>query len=201
MTQTPIDGKRQVVTEFRRSEILGAATKIFGAKGFEGTRVDDIAAEAGLAKATVYAYFRSKDEIYESAVEQALEELSALTERHISAATDFPSRLRAFIAVRLSFWHEKQTLYRVISSVNRDNTNRRRSLKWQKQAVNYLVHFFAKAAERGDIPHQDFDAAAWGLMDMIRGINERRILHLERSPQADVAILTDFALRGLGYRV
>ena len=198
MARTAEDRKRQLVAEFRRAEILTAATRVFGAKGFDGTRVDDIAAEAGLAKATVYAYFNSKDEIYEAAVEQALAEIRVLTEEQVAKAPDFPGRLRAFIAVRLSYWHEKQPLYRVISSVNHEMKNRRRRLKWQRVAVDYLLQMFTEAAVRGEIPQQDFEAAAWALMDMIRGIHERRILQQEHSPEEEIRRLTGFTLRALG---
>jgi AcrR family transcriptional regulator len=197
MARTAEDRKRQLVAEFRRGEILDAATRVFGTKGFDGTRVDDIAAEAKLAKATVYAYFDSKDEIYEAAVEQALAEIRLLTEEQVAKAADFPGKLRAFIAVRLSYWHEKQPLYRVISSVNHEMKNRRRRLKWQRVAVDYLLHMFTEAAERGEIPQQDFEAAAWALMDMIRGIHERRIVQQEQSPEEEIRRLTGFTLRAL----
>lgn len=192
--------KKLVVTEFRRSEILLAATKVFGAKGYDGTRMDDIAEEAGMAKATVYVYFRSKDEIYVQVVEQALEELTALTEQHVAAARDFAGKLNAVIAVRLSYWREKQTLYRVISSLSHEIPNRKRSLKWQKQAVDYLVSLFSAAAESGEIERQDFEAPAWAVMDMIRGISGRGIVHYERSSEEEVRFLTEFILKALGCR-
>src|SRR6266567_8671848 len=88
MAKTGKDRKRQVVAEFRRSEILSAATKVFGSKGFEGTRMDDIAEEADLAKGTVYIYFQSKDEIYEAVVEQVVTEIVALTAEQVALATD-----------------------------------------------------------------------------------------------------------------
>jgi AcrR family transcriptional regulator len=188
------------MTEFRRSEILSAATKVFGVKGFDGTRVDDIAAEAGLAKATVYVYFESKDEIYEQTVEQALEELAALTEQYVGAEADLAGKLRAFITVRLSFWKQKQALYRVITSVNREMPNRRRSLKWQKQTVDYLAAMFSVAAERGEIEALDLEGSAWALMDMIRGISERRIVNYERPSEEEVDFMTALMLRALGAR-
>jgi AcrR family transcriptional regulator len=197
MARTAEDRKRQLVAEFRRGEILDAATRVFGAKGFDGTRVDDIAAEAGLAKATVYAYFNSKDEIYEAAVEQALAEIRALTEEQVAKAADFPGKLRAFIAVRLSYWHEKLPLYRVISSVNHEMKNRRRRLKWQRVAVDYLLHMFTEAAGRGEIPRQDFEAAAWALMDMIRGIHERKMIQQNHEPEEEISRLAGFTLRAL----
>lgn len=197
--KTAEERKRQIVTEFRRGEILEAAAKVFGDKGFEGTRMDDIAAEAGLAKATVYVYFDSKDEIYEATVEQALKEITALTEEQIALAKDFAGRLRAFVTVRLSYWREKHLLYRVISSMNREMLDRKRSLKWRKPAVDDLITLFREAAERKEIPQQNFEAAAWALMDMIRGIHERRIARYEDSPEGEIEQLMGFMLRALGY--
>ncbi|MFE3441413.1 TetR/AcrR family transcriptional regulator [Nocardia sp. NPDC059180] len=45
----------------RQQEILDAAAKVFARKGFAASRIDDVAAEAGIAKGTVYLYFDSRD--------------------------------------------------------------------------------------------------------------------------------------------
>jgi AcrR family transcriptional regulator len=44
----------------RPREILAAALRVFAARGFSATRLDDIAAEAGVTKGTIYYYFKSK---------------------------------------------------------------------------------------------------------------------------------------------
>jgi AcrR family transcriptional regulator len=47
----------------RREEIIRVATGLFRARGYHGTRMDDVADTTGLNKATVYYYFSSKAEI------------------------------------------------------------------------------------------------------------------------------------------
>ena len=47
----------------KRELILKAAVKTFAHKGFHGTRVSDIAAEAGIAYGLIYHYFKNKEEI------------------------------------------------------------------------------------------------------------------------------------------
>jgi AcrR family transcriptional regulator len=47
----------------KRRAILDAAVAVFARQGFHGTRVADIADEAGVAYGLVYHYFRSKDEV------------------------------------------------------------------------------------------------------------------------------------------
>ncbi|MDO3645767.1 TetR/AcrR family transcriptional regulator [Nocardia mangyaensis] len=51
----------------RRQEILAAAVRVFARKGFAAARIDDVAAEAGIAKGSVYLYFDSRDALLEAA--------------------------------------------------------------------------------------------------------------------------------------
>jgi len=49
--------------EVRRAQILDAAARVFVEKGPSAATIDDVAAEAGVAKGTVYLYFDSKDQL------------------------------------------------------------------------------------------------------------------------------------------
>lgn len=55
-----------------RADIIAAAARLFRAKGFAGASVREIAAEAGLRKASLYYYFPSKEEIVYAMVEDVL---------------------------------------------------------------------------------------------------------------------------------
>ena len=46
-------------------QILVAARKVFIEKGFEGTRMQEIANEAGINKALLHYYFRTKEKLFE----------------------------------------------------------------------------------------------------------------------------------------
>jgi AcrR family transcriptional regulator len=54
----------------RRNKILDAAIIVFAKKGFSGANVSDITTEAGIAKGTIYLYFKSKEEIFTSIIEE-----------------------------------------------------------------------------------------------------------------------------------
>ena len=56
----------------RPSEILGAALACFAERGFAATRLDDVAARAGVTKGTLYLYFRNKEELFKAVVRQEL---------------------------------------------------------------------------------------------------------------------------------
>src|SRR3954467_868431 len=58
--------------EARPDEVLDAALELFVEKGFQNTRVEDIATRAGLSKGAVYLYFPSKEAILEGLVKRAV---------------------------------------------------------------------------------------------------------------------------------
>lgn len=58
--------------EARPDEVLDAALALFTEKGFAATRVEEIAARAGLSKGAVYLYFPSKEAIIEGLVRRAV---------------------------------------------------------------------------------------------------------------------------------
>lgn len=55
--------------EEKRMLIAHAAGQVFGDKGFERTRIDDIAAVAGVGKGTIYQYFKDKETLLEGSFE------------------------------------------------------------------------------------------------------------------------------------
>jgi AcrR family transcriptional regulator len=56
----------------RPAEILSAALASFTERGFAATRLDDVAARAGVTKGTLYLYFDSKEELFKAVVRQEL---------------------------------------------------------------------------------------------------------------------------------
>jgi len=74
--KSPVE-KRIKREKLRRAEdILAAAQKVMLEKGYNGATMDDIAAEAGLTKPTVYQYFKTKDELFVQLVEPLIESLA-----------------------------------------------------------------------------------------------------------------------------
>lgn len=61
---------RHMPEKDRREQILAAARRCFIDKGFHPTRMDDIAREAQLSKGGVYFHFKSKQEVFDSLVEE-----------------------------------------------------------------------------------------------------------------------------------
>jgi AcrR family transcriptional regulator len=58
--------------ERRPAELLAAALVLFVERGYAGTRLDDIAASAGVSKGTLYLYFANKEELFKALVRESV---------------------------------------------------------------------------------------------------------------------------------
>jgi AcrR family transcriptional regulator len=68
--RSPLRWRRR--KEARPDEILAAALASFTERGFAATRLEDVAARAGISKGTLYLYFRSKEELFKAVVRATL---------------------------------------------------------------------------------------------------------------------------------
>lgn len=80
-----------------KEHILETATDAFAAKGFSGVRIDELARDAGINKATLYYHFKSKQEIFESVMERQFRKLWERLSVNVEAVQTPESKLGAFI--------------------------------------------------------------------------------------------------------
>ena len=61
----------------RRALIVDAAGRLFGERGYDATRLDDVASAAGVTKPILYRHFDSKDELYLALLERHRDDLGS----------------------------------------------------------------------------------------------------------------------------
>lgn len=88
--------------EARPQELTAAALELFVEKGFASTRLDEVAARAGVSKGTLYLYFDSKEELFKAVIREGLLPLLAEGETLVANASGPASEL--FRAIVLRWW-------------------------------------------------------------------------------------------------
>ena len=87
-----VDGKPEPVRRLpraqRREQILAAATEAFARNGFAATSLDDIAAQAGIARVLLYRHFDSKTDLYQAVLDRMCARLEAHVEEPVGGFTD-----------------------------------------------------------------------------------------------------------------
>ena len=93
--------RRKIAT---RSELVRAGRELYGERGLYDARIEDLAERAGIAKGTVYLYFRSKEEHVQAVVEDGFTDLA----RHVSAALSgerkFPDLVARIVDAHLEYF-------------------------------------------------------------------------------------------------
>lgn len=86
-----------------RTDILDAADGLLARYGYQKMTVDDVAREAGVAKATLYTYFPSKEAIALGTIDRMIDLLVAELRRIAGAAGDAAERLERMLVLRILF--------------------------------------------------------------------------------------------------
>jgi AcrR family transcriptional regulator len=100
MAETP--PRRRLPVAERRALIVEAAGRLFGARRYDGTRLEDVAAAAGVTKPVLYRHFDSKRALYLALLERHREDLGSFAAA-IPAHGALEDRLRAVLEVWLDY--------------------------------------------------------------------------------------------------
>lgn len=87
-------GRRELNKLQCRNRILKMSRRLFTAKGYENTSIEDIAAAAEVSKATLYNYFSSKEHLLQGIADAALEEIRQLIREDLQDEPDSLEKLR-----------------------------------------------------------------------------------------------------------
>jgi AcrR family transcriptional regulator len=195
--------KQEVVSEFRCNEILDAARKIFAKKGFADATMDEIAATSGLAKGTLYLYFKSKRDVYLSTLQHGSTELLQRVTANTQEVTGVRAKLRATIATRVEYAEENRDFIKIYltefinvthpASINKDFRDVQLKLA---QGVEQVLR---DAVDHGEIQPLDVETIAFTIQDMIRSLTTRRVLgSSKKNREEDIDILCNFICKGIG---
>ncbi len=99
--------------ELYREAVLDAAERVFGDVGYEATKVQRIAAEAGVSLTTLYSVFESKWEIYRAVNRRRLSEVMALAQGITQEDAPSIEMLIAGTRMQLAFFMKRRDFLRM----------------------------------------------------------------------------------------
>ena len=168
-------GRRERERQRHREEIIAAAVTVFAEKGFHRTTVEDIAAEAEFSVGTLYNFFKSKDELYQSMIEYRFMQLSNEAMAALNQATDPVDFLRKYIQMRIDLCYKYEAFVKLYLRERLGDRFVNTEL-WKAKVEGLYEQFRSRLAEnfqqgidqgcfRDDIAPADMVSALEGLAD------------------------------------
>ena len=105
--------RRRLAPEERRKLIVEAAGRLFGERGYDGARLDAVAAAAGVTKPVLYRHFADKTALYLALLERHRSDLGSFAGA-IPAEGSLEARLRAVLEVWLDYVEAHSYAWRML---------------------------------------------------------------------------------------
>lgn len=197
--RTPAPGARRIES---------AARRLFAARGFAGTSMADIAAAAGVSKATVFHHYRTKQALYEALVSEALTGFREQLIPLLDPVHDLRGSLQEFAAAHVARLTGMQATTRLIAREMLSGSSAATSLFAESEmARNFalLVDALRRGQSRGTV-RGDVDpglavfmllAANWFLVQNAARLQRHPDLAVINSTDAYAAELARLLAHGL----
>jgi AcrR family transcriptional regulator len=196
--------KEEVVQEFRIASIQDATMRVIARKGMAAATMQEIAEEAGVAKGTIYLYFRDRDELVEKTFETAMEKLFVQIDEALDRDVSFENKLRAVTEAQLAFFSQNREFFRLYLSLRMPEGTPAQQRRHQRschpryrQRVEKLAGVLQQAIARGELRDLDTERLALFIIEGSTAVLLERLTE-KSSPveSADVDLIVGLILDG-----
>ncbi|MFZ2871664.1 TetR/AcrR family transcriptional regulator [Zavarzinia sp.] len=194
------EGEGGASPSVKQRQVMAAASELFMDQGFAGTSMDAVARKAGVSKATVYAHFASKEDLFEAMVAQgSVERFASLMTADLDTLgveAALSTVAHEFMGV-LTSPQSLKTLRLVMAEAGRRPDLAARFYRaGPAKVMAALTAYLERARARGDLDIEDPRIAAELFFGMIRGdLHIRRMLGLaDQLQRTDISRLADTAV-------
>jgi AcrR family transcriptional regulator len=181
--------------------LITAAEAQFRRFGYRRTTVDDITADAGTGKGSLYLHFESKQAVYMAVVEASLERFVEAASKLLESGGPVPVRLRALVELTIDHYGSDELLYASLFGKAGlvDGDVARMAADVQRQRIRQLLReLLALGREEGSVRADiDVDASAAVLFEIGWAV-VRRALEGDSEIPLERALTTLNQIVGLG---
>ncbi len=186
--------RRARVIERTRHDIVEAAARVFAGAGYHGATMQAIAREAGFTAASLYTYFRSKDEIHAALIEEINRALLATFDAPVPTGLSFPQRLELLVQRQMELITARRSALRVVFDPGPGKLQQHHG---GPQEYLRKLEAFLEEAGHGRLRAPPAEAAL-----ILYGLGHSMVLPFllgeERSSAPDAARVVDVFLHGVG---
>jgi AcrR family transcriptional regulator len=165
--------------------ILQAAQKRLGLYGYEKTTMQEIAADIGMSKASLYYYYPDKDYLFKAVIENEQKEFFIQIEKRIAELTDADSMIIELVEIRHTLFRKFLNLSKFrltddhkVKPIFTDLYNRIREFE-----TDILTTIFNKGKASGILQFDDAKELALLFSDLLQGL---RMMEMKRMSRLEI---------------
>jgi AcrR family transcriptional regulator len=122
--------------------ILESARKVFESKGFDGARMQEISDRAGINRALLHYYFRTKEKMFERIFDEALERfMPLLSTWDQDLEESWERKLRRFIITFITFLKANSMLFLLREIIRKPELLASKTKKFRKGHNKFVLYF------------------------------------------------------------
>ena len=180
--------RKEILQDFRTRSLLEATRKIIATEGFDAVTMERVAKEAGITKGAIYLYFRNKDQLILSAVEEIALEMLQEIQAHLDHKAPPWERLCQVVRAQIEIMERHQELLRTLlldRRLLRDSPKGRQSrllFKHRERHEGFLKNILDAGTRQKIFAPMDTAAAAFYINKMAISTAENRMLGLSELP-------------------
>ncbi|AWB44136.1 TetR family transcriptional regulator [Paenibacillus sp. CAA11] len=150
----------------KHQAILDAAYTLFGSQGFYETKISQIADKAGIAKGTVYLYFKSKEQLFAAVSQRDFDRFLSRLDHGLHQTKSIQERLGFIADNHLRYYYERRDHTKLFfMAPNNDPDLMRIMEEFLKRYTNAVI----EVLEEGGIPEAKLYAKAYiGMLDRLK---------------------------------
>lgn len=175
-----------------RNSIIEAAKRVFQKWGLNKTTMEDIAHEAGKGKSTLYYYYQSKEEIFDTVVVAEFEKILFKARELAEQVATAKGRLIAYMVESINQMKTQVLAYTIIREEIKRDQNFIKKLRdlFEKREELYIQGILKYGLEKKEftfIDENEVDTAAKAITGMIHALELYLLLENDDSAQIDIA--------------
>lgn len=149
----------------RKNEIIEGSMRLFAQYGYHSTSLNDVASKIGVTKATLYYYFRSKDEIMKAILERSMARMDKVLDLDKSTLSP-QDKLRQFVQYHIVFGSDGAELAKItFDQLNAFPKKMRTTLRSKEKKVDgVLQRILEQGVADGSITVEDVKIASYAIL-------------------------------------
>jgi AcrR family transcriptional regulator len=185
--------------EKTKEEIVEIARDIFARFGFKKTTMEEIAKAMRKAKSSLYYYFQSKEEIFQTVLEQEANVLRTKIEKAISQENTPQGKLRAYVLTRMRGLKQLANFYSALKDEYLENYKfiEKFRKKYDEEEVEAISKILKEGMDMGIFDIKDLEMTTIAILIALKGFESWVFQGNTKWTEKDIDNLLDVLFHGI----